>query len=104
MYTDEQMKDLWDDYRAEYRQWDAGALTLRRGKVIESKAVLGSYPRRSKTQDDEYVRLDAELTVLDMLIAERETAARSRKVAQRAEQIREISRAAMDPANRAGRA
>ncbi len=101
-YTDEQLKQLWDDFRIDYRQWDAEALKLRRGKVIEGKAVLGSYARRSKSQEDEVVRLDAELMVLDTAIADRETAARSQHAAQRAEKIAEISRAAMDPANLEG--
>jgi HK97 family phage major capsid protein len=101
-YTDDQIKDLWNDYRAEYRNWGADGLTARRKVVLDGKAQLEGYARRSRTQDDELVRLDAELTVLDTLIGDREVATRNAKAAERAEKIAEITRAAQDPANLEG--
>lgn len=98
-YSKEQLEELWTDYRVEYQRWDANALAARRAKVLDAQGELQSYTRRSKTQQDELLRLDAELTVLDSLIADREVSARADRAAQRAIKVEEVRRAAMDPAN-----
>jgi hypothetical protein len=99
IYTDDQIKDLWHDYRVEYRNWGADGLTARRKMVLDGKAQLEGYTRRPKTQDDELVRLDAELMVLDTLIGEREVVARNEKIAQRAAQIERATALMSDPSN-----
>jgi HK97 family phage major capsid protein len=98
-YTDDELKDLWADFREKYRVYDLDGLNVARNRVLDGKSQLEGYTRRSKTQDDELVRLDAELTVLDTLIADREVAARNAKAAARSQEIARIERVAQNPAN-----
>jgi hypothetical protein len=62
-------------------------------------AALKGYARRSGAQDDELARLNAEMTVLHVAIADRRVLVRSQLAAERAEKIAEITRMAQDPAN-----
>jgi HK97 family phage major capsid protein len=98
-YTDDELKDLWNDFREKYRVYDLTGLNVARNRVLEDKAQLQGYARRSKAQDDELVRADAELTVLDTLIGDREVAARNAKAAARLAEIERGMAAMKNPAN-----
>jgi HK97 family phage major capsid protein len=99
MYDDDTFLRVAEEFRAEHESKSGEALTARYNEVVDRMAALKGYARRSGAQDDELNRLNAEMTVLDVAIADRRVLVRSQLAAERAAKIAEITRTAQDPAN-----
>jgi HK97 family phage major capsid protein len=99
MFTDDKFLQVADRYKEIHEGKPLAALTARYDQVLDRRAELASYARRSNSQDDELDQLSAELTVLEVAIADAKTAVRSQLAAERSAKIAEISRVAQDPAN-----
>ena len=99
MFTDDKFLQVCDRYKEIHGGKPLAALTARYDQVIDRRAELEGYARRSSGQDDELDQLTAELTVLEVAVADAKTAVRSQLAAERAEKIAEITRTAQDPAN-----
>jgi hypothetical protein len=102
MFTDDKFLQVCERYQEIHEGKPLAALTARYDEVLDRKAELTSYARRSGAQNDELNQLGAELTVLEVAIADAKTAVRSQLAAERAGKIAEISRIAQDPANLEG--
>lgn len=102
MFDDSKFLQICERYQEIHVGKPLAALTARYDEVLDRRAELTSYARRSGTQDDELNQLAAELTVLEVAIADAKTAVRSERAAERATKIAEISRLAQDPANLEG--
>jgi hypothetical protein len=98
-FTDEDFLAVCEEFRREHQGKPAEALTTRYNEVVDRLAELRGYARRFRAQDDELSRLNAEMTVLDVAIADAKVAARAQVAAQRAEKIAEITRAAQNESN-----
>ena len=99
---DDEFLAACEAFRVEHESKSGEALTARYNEVVDRMAALKGYARRSGAQDDELGRLNAEMTVLDVAIADRKVAARTQLAAERAGKIAEITRMAQDPANLEG--
>ena len=99
MFTDDKFLQVCERYKEIHDGKPLAALTARYDQVLDRRAELASYARRSNSQDDELDQISAELTVLEVAIADAKTAVRSQLAAERATKIAEISRVAQDPAN-----
>ena len=99
MFTDDKFLQVCERYKEIHDGKPLAALTARYDQVLDRRAELEGYARRSGGQDDELDQLSAELTVLEVAIADAKTAVRSQLAAERAAKIAEITRTAQDPAN-----
>jgi HK97 family phage major capsid protein len=99
MFTDDTFLQVCDRYKEIHGGKPLAALTARYDEVLDRRAELEGYARRSSGQDGELDQLTAELTVLEVAVADAKTAVRSQRAAERAEKIAEITRTAQDPAN-----
>jgi hypothetical protein len=99
MYDDDMFLAVCEEFRAEHESKSGEALLARYNEVLDRMAALKGYARRSGAQDDELARLNAEMTVLHVAIADRRVLVRSQLAAERAEKVAEITRMAQDPAN-----
>lgn len=99
MFADDKFLQVCERYKEIHDGKPLAALTARYDQVLDRRAELEGYARRSGTQNDELDQLGAELTVLEVAMADAKQAVRSQLAAERAEKIAEISRLAQDPAN-----
>jgi HK97 family phage major capsid protein len=99
MFTDDKFLQVCDRYKEIHGGKPLAGLTARYDQVLDRRAELEGYARRSSGQDDELDQLGAELTVLEVAIADAKTAVRSQLAAERSAKIAEISRLAADPVN-----
>lgn len=97
--NDEEFLAACEEFRVEHQDKSGDALVGRYNEVLDRVAELKGYARRSQAQDVELARLNAEVTVLDVAIADRRVLARSEKIAARAAEIERIAKLAKDPAN-----
>ena len=99
MFDDDKFLRICERYKEIHDGKPLAALTARHGEILDRKAELTSYARRSGSQNDELDELEAEMTVLDVAIADAKVAVRSQLAAERAGKIAEITRTMADPAN-----
>jgi HK97 family phage major capsid protein len=99
MFTDDKFLQVCERYKEIHEGKPLAALTARYDQVLDRRAELESYARRSNSQDDELDQLTAELTVLEVATADAKTAVRSQLAAERTAKIEAITRTAQDPAN-----